>query len=117
ARHRARPIRAESLSGSVGKLVPMKARYSSASEPVMNQDVHIVDIATLSPPCHGSGELTRRFYAQSGVARDVTVLATRAGRQIGVRTRASVLDFDALPRKQLVSDEHTPKAWCCALID
>ena len=83
----------------------------------MNPDVYIVDIATLTPPRHRSDEMIGRFYDQPGIARDVAVIAKRAERSVGIRTRASILDFDALPEKRLISEQHAPKAWCLSLLD
>lgn len=83
----------------------------------MTHEVYIVDIATLTPPRHRSDEIVARFYAQPGITRDVATFAARAGRNVGIRTRASILDLDALPQKRLVSERHTPKLWCHALLD
>jgi predicted naringenin-chalcone synthase len=83
----------------------------------MNNDVYIVDIATLLPPRYRPEEVLGRVYGQPGVAGDVLTLAKKASRNTGVKTFSSVLDFDAYPSKKLISGAHTPKNWCCSLID
>jgi len=83
----------------------------------MNNDVYIVDIATLLPPRYPSEEILGRIYGQPGVAGDVLTLARKVGRNTGVKTLSSVLDFSVYPEKRLISTCHTPKNWCCSLID
>ena len=83
----------------------------------MNNDVYIVDIATLLPPRYPSEEILGRVYGQPGVASDVLTLARKASRNTGVKTFSSVLDFASYPEKRLISSCHTPKNWCCSLID
>jgi len=83
----------------------------------MNNDVYIVDIATLLPPRYPSEEILGRIYGQPGVAGDVLTLARKVGRNTGVKTLSSVLDFSVYPEKRLISSCHTPKNWCCSLID
>ena len=83
----------------------------------MNNDVYIVDIATLLPPRYPSEEILGRVYGQPGVAGDVLTLARKASRNTGVKTFSSVLDFGSYPEKRLISSCHTPKNWCCSLID
>jgi 3-oxoacyl-[acyl-carrier-protein] synthase III len=83
----------------------------------MNNDVYIVDIATLLPPRHRPEEVLGRIYGQPGIAGEVLTLAKKASRNTGVKTFSSVLDFDAYPSKKLISSAHTPKNWCCSLID
>lgn len=83
----------------------------------MNNDVYIVDIATLLPPRYRSEEVLSRVYGQPGIAGDVLTLAKKASKNTGVKTFSSVLDFDAYPSKKLISSTHTPKNWCCSLID
>ncbi len=84
----------------------------------MNDNVvYVVDVATLLPPRYPSQEVLDRFYGQPGVARDVLTFATKAGKNAGVETRSSVLDLDEYPSRKLISSAHTPKNWCCSLID
>lgn len=82
-----------------------------------NDDVFVVDIATLLPPRYRAEDVLGRVYGQPGIADDIRTLATRACRSTGVSTFSSVLDFDAYPSKRLVAECHTPKRWCGALID
>jgi len=83
----------------------------------MNNNVYIVDIATLLPPRYRSEEILGRVYGQPGVGSDVVSLVKKASKSTGVRNFSSVLDFDAYPSKKLAADCHTPKNWCCSLID
>jgi predicted naringenin-chalcone synthase len=83
----------------------------------MSNDVYIVDIATLLPPRHRSEEVLNRIYGQPGIAGNVMTLAKKASRNTGVKRFSSVLDFDEYPSKKLISSAHTPKNWCCSLID
>lgn len=83
----------------------------------MNDHVYVVDIATLLPPRYRSEEVLARVYGQPGIAGDVAALATKASKSIGVKAFSSVLDFDAYPSKKLISECHSPKNWCCSLID
>ncbi len=80
-------------------------------------EAFIVDIATLLPPRYRTQEILGRVYGQPGVANDILTLASRASRNTGVTTLSSVLDFDAYPAKRLIAECHTPKRWCCSLID
>jgi len=82
-----------------------------------NNDVFVVDIATLLPPRYRAEDVLGRVYGQPGIADDVLTLARRATRSTGVRTFSSVLDLDAYPSKRLVAECHTPKRWCGALMD
>ena len=72
----------------------------------MNNDVYIVDIATLLPPRYPSEEILGRIYGQPGVAGDVLTLARKVGRNTGVKTLSSVLDFSVYPEKRLISSCH-----------
>ena len=80
-------------------------------------DAFIVDIATLLPPRYRPEYLLGHLYGQPGVASEVLTLAAKASRNTRVRALSSVLDFDAYPAKKLISDCHTPKQWCCSLLD
>lgn len=82
-----------------------------------DNNAFVVDIATLLPPRYRAEEVLGRIYGQPGIANDILTLATRASRTTGVTTFSSVLDFDAYPSKRLVSERHTPKRWCCSLIE
>ena len=82
-----------------------------------NDDVFVVDIATLLPPKYRAEDVLGRVYGQPGIAGDILTLATRASRNTGVRTFSSVLDFDAYPEKRLIDECHTPQRWCSALVD
>ena len=85
--------------------------------PMRNNDVFVVDIATLLPPKYRAEDVLGRVYGQPGITSDVLTLATRASRNTGVRTFSSVLDFDAYPLKRLIDECHTPQRWCGALVD
>jgi len=82
-----------------------------------DNNVHLVDIATLLPPRYRSEEVLGHVYGQPGISGDVLTLARKANRNTGVRNFSSVLDFDAYPAKKLISASHSPKNWCCSLID
>jgi predicted naringenin-chalcone synthase len=82
-----------------------------------DNDVFIARIATLLPPRYRTEDIIKRVYGQPAVAADVVALATRASRHTGVAELTSVLDFDAYPSKRLISECHTPKHWCCTLVD
>ncbi len=82
-----------------------------------NNDVFVVDIATLLPPRYRAEDVLSHVYGQPGIADDVLTLARRATRNTGVRTFSSVLDFDVYPSKRLIAECHAPKRWCGALMD
>lgn len=83
----------------------------------MQPAVYIADIATLLPPRYRCADVLDRVYGQPGIAEDVRTLARKSCRGTGVAKFSSVLDFDAYPEKKLISGAHTPKRWCCSLID
>jgi predicted naringenin-chalcone synthase len=82
-----------------------------------DNNVHLVDIATLLPPRYRFEEVLGHIYGQPGIAGNVLTLARKANRNTGIRNFSSVLDFDAYPAKKLISGSHSPKNWCCSLID
>jgi predicted naringenin-chalcone synthase len=79
--------------------------------------VFVVDIATLLPPRYRSEEVLKHVYGQPGIAGEILTLATKASRSTGITGFSSVRDFDVYPARKLVSDRHTPRNWCCALVD
>ena len=83
----------------------------------MDNNVYIVDVATLLPPKYRPADVLSRIYGQADAARGVLALATKASRNTGIASFSSVLDFDAYPCKRLISPHHTPKNWCASLID
>jgi 3-oxoacyl-[acyl-carrier-protein] synthase III len=82
-----------------------------------DNDVYLVDIATILPPRYRPEDVLRRLYGQPGIPGDVLSLATKASRGTGIRSFSSVLDLDAYPAKRLISEQHTPRRWCSTLID
>jgi len=83
----------------------------------MDSNVYIVDTATILPPQYQPETVMHRIYKQPGIAESVAIMAKKVSRYTGIERLASVLNLDVFPSKQLISDEHTPKNWCCSLID